>query len=70
MTRTGLTPMQHPGSPVHPDQLVIDSDDVYLKQLQAYADYHGVDRTREESCFRSHLLSKLEEKFGDEFCHC
>lgn len=64
----GLVPLKAEGRAAHPDGYGIGwdngdrfgSDEQYLKQLQAYADWHGVEATKQEQCSRTWLLDKLK----------
>jgi hypothetical protein len=66
----GLVPHKAEGQAAHPDAYGIGydnggkfgSDEHFLKQLQAYADWHGVEETKKEMCSRPWLLDKLVEK--------
>ncbi len=62
----GLAPLKKEGEACHPDTINIGSDEQYLRQLQAYADWHGVATTRNEICSRCYLLEKLKEKKEDD----
>jgi len=63
----GLLPIKAEGKAAHPDAYGIGydngykfgSDERYLKQLKAYAKWHGVEETKKEICSRPHLLEKL-----------
>jgi predicted glutamine amidotransferase len=65
----GLFPLKAEGMPAHPDGFGIGydsgekfgSDDNYLKQLQAYADWKGYEDTMKTMCSRPHLLSLLKD---------
>ena len=67
MSGFGLLPLKAEGMASHPDAHGIGydngdkfgSDERYLKQLQAYADWHGVDETKREQCSRPWLLDRL-----------
>jgi hypothetical protein len=64
----GLVPVKAEGKAAHPDAYGIGfdnghkfgSDEQYLRQLQAYSDWHGVEQTKQEMCSRPHLLSELK----------
>lgn len=59
----GLAPLKKEGAPCHPDTfLMVMTDEMYLKQLQFYADYHGIEEARKTMCSRPHLLEKLKCK--------
>ena len=66
----GLVPLKAAGQAAHPDAYGIGysnghkfgSDEHYLKQLQAYANWHGIEPTKMEMCSRPHLLDLLKEK--------
>jgi hypothetical protein len=66
----GLLPLKAEGMAAHPDGYGIGwgngyrfpTDKQYLEQLQAYADWHGVEATKQEQCERPHLLEKLVER--------
>ena len=63
MNRFGLAPLVTEGSPYHPDDLECDEmeDEWYLKQLQAYSDYYGIDEAKRCFSTRPYLLEKLEK---------
>jgi hypothetical protein len=64
----GLVPLKAEGMAAHPDAYGIGyangdkfgGDERYLRQLQAYADWHGVEETKQELCSRPHVLEKLK----------
>jgi len=62
------TPIQtcHPkaeGMAVHPDDTEAHmSDAFYLKQLQQYANWRGLQETKIESCSRPEVLDLLAQK--------
>lgn len=68
MTGFGLLPLKAEGMASHPDAHGIGygngakfgGDERYLRQLQAYADWHGVEETRKEQCSRPWLLERLK----------
>ena len=66
----GLARIKAEGMAMHPDEDHIcmcdecvdggyRNDDWYLRQLQSYADWRGVEETKAEWCSRPHLLEKL-----------
>jgi len=63
----GLVPIKAEGKAAHPDVYGIGfghghkfgSDENYLKQLKAYAAWHGIEQTKKEMCERPHLLNQL-----------
>lgn len=62
----GLIPLKAEGKAAHPDAYGIGycscdfgSDEQYLRQLRAYAEWRGVDATKQEGCSRPHLLDRL-----------
>jgi len=66
----GMMPMAAEGAPMHPDDTHIcrcdecveggfRSDDWYLRQLRAYADFHGKAEAKRVFCSRPHLLERL-----------
>jgi hypothetical protein len=64
----GLLPLKAEGKASHPDAHGIGYDNGdkfggdarYLRQLQAYADWHGVEQTKQEQCSRPWLLKDLK----------
>jgi hypothetical protein len=67
MNEFGNVPLKAEGMAAHPDAYGIGysngdkfgSDEHFLRQLQAYADWHGVEATKQELCSRPWLLEKL-----------
>ncbi len=63
----GLCVLKKEGEAAHPDGYGIGmgngykfpSDEQYLKQLRAYAEWHGIDETKREMCERPYLLDLL-----------
>lgn len=63
----GLSPLKSEGMAAHPDAYGIGfsnghkfgDDESYLKQLKAYAEWRGVEKTKKETCSRPHLLDQL-----------
>jgi len=63
----GMIPLKAEGKAAHPDAFGIGycngykfgSDKIYLKQLKAYAEWRGIDETKQEMCSRPWLLEKL-----------
>lgn len=68
MSAFGLLPLKAEGMAAHPDAYGIGfsngdkfgGDARYLRQLQAYADWRGVEETRQEQCSRPWLLDQLK----------
>ncbi len=64
----GMVGLKTEGAPAHPDYWGIGcnpftgTDEQYLRQLQAYADYHGIDEARKVDATRPELLDLLEDK--------
>lgn len=64
----GNVPLKAEGMAAHPDAYGIGydnghkfgDDERYLRQLQAYADWHGVEETKQEQCSRPWLLERLK----------
>ena len=60
MTGFGLVPLKQEGAPIHPDEFECDiTDEKYLKQLQRYADWYGLDEAKRCMTARVRLLDKL-----------
>ena len=63
----GLLPIKEEGKPAHPDAYGIGydngdkfgSDKNYLRQLKAYAEWRGIEETKNTMCSRPWLLDKL-----------
>ena len=60
----GLVHLKKEGAAAHPDGYTYRdgsevSDEWYLRQLKAYAEWNGVENTKQEMCERPHLLEKL-----------
>lgn len=62
----GLVPLKSEGMAAHPDCFGIGycngykfTEEQYLKQLKAYAEWRGVEETKKEECSRPHLLKFL-----------
>lgn len=70
MSDFGLIPLKAEGMASHPDAHGIGydngdkfgADERYLRQLQAYADWCGLEETKATLCSRPWLLDKLTEK--------
>lgn len=59
MSGFGLLPLKAEG---YDNGDKFGSDDRYLRQLQAYADWCGVEETKRTQCSRPWLLDKLIER--------
>lgn len=63
----GLVPLKKEGEAAHPDAYGIGfcngnrfkSDEYFLRQLKAYAEWRGVEETKREHCSRPELLELL-----------
>ena len=63
----GMYPLKAEGAPCHPDYMGVGSgadishlsDEWYLKQLQAYSDFHGIEEAKQVGCTRPELLGRL-----------
>jgi len=58
MNGFGMCHIKAEGHAIHPDDAEM-SNEFYLKQLQAYADWRGVDETVSEGCVRPALLAGI-----------
>ncbi len=63
----GLAHLKVEGAPAHPDGYTLEngdelSDEWYLRQLKAYAEWRGMENTKQEMCERPYLLDELGGK--------
>jgi len=60
MSVFGFVHIKGEGAPIHPDDMGADlTHDQYLKQLKAYADVYGIERTKQEFCCNQKALAEL-----------